>query len=165
MKPIRLPFLNAGLLLAGLLLPGMLLAGGVQATAADHVHASDAWIRVLPGALPAGAYVTLRNDSTQPVALTGATSTAYAEVMLHHSSTAGGMSRMSMVDTLTVPAHGEAVLAPAGYHLMLMKAKNPVKPGDTVTLTLKFSDGSTLATDFAARPANAIDAGEPHAGH
>jgi copper(I)-binding protein len=170
MKPIRLPFLNAGLLLAGLLLaglllPGMLLAGGVQATAADHVHASDAWIRVLPGALPAGAYVTLRNDSAQPVALTGATSTAYAEVMLHHSSTAGGMSRMSMVDTLTLPAHGEAVLAPAGYHLMLMKAKKPVKPGDTVTLTLKFSDGSTLATDFAARPANAIDAGEPHAGH
>jgi copper(I)-binding protein len=165
MKPIRLPFLNAGLLLAGLLLPGMLLAGGVQATAADHVHASDAWIRVLPGALPAGAYVTLHNDSAQPVALTGATSTAYAEVMLHHSSTAGGMSRMSMVDTLTVPAHGEAVLAPAGYHLMLMKAKTPVKPGDTVKLTLKFSDGSTLATDFAARPANAIDAGEPHAGH
>ena len=108
MKPIRLPFLNAGLLLAGLLLPGLLLAGGLQAAAADHVHASDAWIRVLPGALPAGAYVTLHNDSAQPVALTGATSTAYAEVMLHHSSTAGGMSRMSMVDTLTVPVHGEA---------------------------------------------------------
>jgi copper(I)-binding protein len=148
-----------------LFLAGLLLAGGVQATAAEHVHASHAWIRVLPGDLPAGAYVTLHNDSAQPAALTGASSAAYAEVMLHHSSTAGGMSRMSMVDTLTVPAHGEAVLAPAGYHLMLMKAKTPVKPGDTVPLTLKFSDGSTLVTDFAARPANAVDAGEPHAGH
>jgi copper(I)-binding protein len=49
------------------------------------------------------------------------------------------------------------VLAPAGYHLMLMKAVSPVKPGDTVKLTLKFSDGSTLTTDFMARPANAVD--------
>jgi copper(I)-binding protein len=160
MTSTRWAFLPAGLLLAGLV-----LAGGVQATAAEHIHASHAWIRVLPGDLPAGAYVTLRNDSAQAVALTGASSATYAEVMLHHSSTAGGMSRMSMVDTLTVPAHGEAVLAPAGYHLMLMKAKTPVKPGDTVQLTLTFGDGSTLPTDFTARPANAVDAGEPHAAH
>lgn len=155
MKPSRLSFLLAGLL----------LCTGAQATAADHVHASHAWIRVLPGDLPAGGYVTLRNDSDQPVALNGARSPAYADVMLHRSSTAGGMSRMTMVDTLTVPAHGDAVLAPAGYHLMLMQPIAPVKPGDTVKLTLTFSDGSTLATDFIARPANAVDAGEEHAAH
>ena len=142
---------------------GLLLAGGVHATAAEHVHASHAWIRVLPGTLPAGAYVTLENDGDQPVALRGASSTAYADVMLHHSSTAGGMSRMTMVDALTVPAHGEAVLAPAGYHLMLMQASAPVKPGDTVQLTLEFTDGSTLPTEFISRPANAIDAGEDRA--
>lgn len=146
-----------------LLLAGLLLAGGVHAAAADHVRASHAWIRVLPGALPAGAYVTLKNDGDQPVALSGADSTVYAEVMLHRSSTAGGMSRMSMVDSLEVPAHGNAVLAPAGYHLMLMQPKAPVKAGDTVRLMLKFTDGSTLATDFVARPANALDAGDGHA--
>jgi copper(I)-binding protein len=70
---------------------------------------------------------------------------------------------MTMVDALTVPAHGKAVLAPAGYHLMLMQASAPVKPGDTVKLTLTFTDGSTLPTEFIARPANAMDAGENHA--
>lgn len=153
MKPSALSFL----------LGSLLLAGGVHATAAEHVHASHAWIRVLPGTLPAGAYVTLENDGDQPVALSGASSTVYADVMLHHSSTAGGMSRMTMVDALTVPAHGKAVLAPAGYHLMLMQASAPVKPGDTVKLTLTFTDGSTLPTEFIARPANAMDAGENHA--
>ncbi|MEO5831416.1 MAG: copper chaperone PCu(A)C [Rhodanobacter sp.] len=143
-----------------LLLAGLLLAGGACATDAEHIRASHAWLRVLPGALPAGAYVTLENDNDQPIALHGASSTNYADVMLHHSSTAGGVSRMSMVDSLEVPAHGQAELAPAGYHLMLMQPKQPVKPGDTVTLTLKFSDGSTLATDFIARPANALDAGD-----
>jgi len=146
-----------------ILLAGLLLTGGVHASAAEHVHASHAWIRVLPGDLPAGAYVMLQNDGDQPVALSGASSTVYADVMLHQSSTAGGMSRMTMVDALSVPAHGKAVLAPAGYHLMLMRANAPVKPGDTVRLTLSFTDGSTLATDFIARPANAMDAGDEHA--
>ena len=144
------------------LLAGLLLAGGLHASAAEHVHASHAWIRVLPGDLPAGAYVTLQNDGDQPVALSGASSTVYADVMLHQSSTAGGMSRMTMVDALSVPAHAKADQAPAGYHLMLMRASAPVKPGDTVRLTLTFTDGSTLATDFIARPANALDAGEDH---
>jgi hypothetical protein len=147
------------------LLAGLSLAAGVHASAADHVHATHAWIRVLPGALPAGAYVTLENDGDQPVALTGASSRAYAQVMLHHSSTDGGVSRMTMVDSLPIPAHGEARLAPAGYHLMLMQPAATVKPGSTVRLLLKFSDGSTLSTDFIARPANALDDGSGHADH
>ncbi len=141
----------------GFLLTGLLAATAVHATDAQHIRASHAWLRVLPGDLPAGAYVTLQNDSDRPIVLRGASSPAYADVMLHQSSSEGGMSRMAMVDELPVPAHGKAVLAPAGYHLMLMKAANPVKPGDTVELTLEFSDGSTLATDFVARPANAVD--------
>ena len=146
-----------------LLLAGLLLAGGTHATEAAHIRASHAWIRVLPGALPAGAYVTLENDGDQPATLRGARSSVYAEVMLHRSSREGGVSRMAMVDALSVPAHGKAELAPGGYHLMLMQPNAPVKPGDTVTLTLQFGDGSTLATDFIARPANAMDAGDERA--
>jgi periplasmic copper chaperone A len=148
-----------------LLLGGLLLAGGAHATAAEHVRASHAWIRLLPGDLPAGAYVTLHNDGDQPVALSGADSALYGDVMLHRSSTEGGMSRMTMVDAVAIPAHGTAALAPAGYHLMLMQPNAPVKPGDTVPLKLTFTDGSTLTTGFIARPANAMDDGEKHAGH
>ena len=139
------------------LLAGLLLAGAAHAGAAEHIHASHAWIRVLPGNLPAGAYVTLANDGDKAVALSGASSATYAHVMLHQSSSEGGMSRMVMVDSLGVPAHGSAVLAPAGYHLMLMQPTWSVKPGDSVRLVLQFTDGSTLATDFLARPANAVD--------
>ncbi len=147
------------------LLAGLSLATAAHAAAADHVRATHAWIRVLPGALPAGAYVTLENDGDQPVALTGASSKAYTHVMLHHSSTAGGVSRMTMVDSLSVPAHGKAELAPAGYHLMLMQPIAIVQPGATVRLLLEFSDGSSLPTDFIARPANALDDGSEHADH
>lgn len=138
------------------LFAGLLVAGLAHAGATTHVTASHAWIRVLPGALPASAYVVLRNDGAAPVALTGADTPAYGEAMLHESSSAGGMSRMRMVAALPIPAHGTQALAPGGYHLMLMDARHPVQPGDTVHVTLKFGDGSTLPVDFLARPASAL---------
>ncbi|WP_267223311.1 copper chaperone PCu(A)C [Dyella silvae] len=151
-------FANTLLLLAA----GLLLTTGAYATEAEHIRASQAWLRVLPGDLPAGAYVTLENTGDQPASLRSARSTTYASVMLHKSSDEGGVSRMAMVETLVIPAHGKAELAPGGYHLMLTKAASSVKPGDTVKVTLGFGDGSTLETDFVARPANATDAGTGH---
>jgi len=139
-----------------LLLACLLCAATAHASQADHVHASAAWIRVLPGSLPAGGYVTLRNDGDQPATLQGASSPAYTSVMLHQSSTDTGMGRMRMVGQLVVPAHGQVALAPGGYHFMLMGAGKPVQPGQSVQVTLHFADGSTLATDFQAKPANAL---------
>lgn len=152
--------------LAMLLFAGLLAAGTAHANQAEHIQASKAWIRVLPGALPAGGYVTLHNDSDQPAALSSASSAVYGDVMLHKTSTEmAGMSQMTMVDRLDVPAHGEVSLAPAGYHLMLSEPSHPVKAGDTVKLTLKFADGSTRDVDFLARPANTVGADEGYFGH
>jgi copper(I)-binding protein len=139
-----------------LLLAGLLCAGAAHATQADHVHAGEAWIRVMPANLPSGGYVVLRNDGDGPAVLDGASSPAYGSVMLHQSSTDTGMGRMRMVESLTVPAHGQVALAPGGYHFMLMDAGKPVQPGQTVQLTLHFADGSTLVTGFLAKPANAL---------
>ncbi len=145
-----------------LLAAGLLLGTAAHAGDAEHVRASQAWIRVLPGDLPAGAYVTLENTGDQPATLRSASSSRYGSVMLHKSSADGGVSRMAMVDSLVIPAHGKAELAPGGYHLMLGKANPPVKVGEQVKLTLHFGDGSALDTDFVTRPANATDAGDAH---
>lgn len=147
--------MKKSLALLPLLLTGLLGAGLTHA-ATPTVQASQAWIRVLPADLPAGGYVVLHNSGDRAVSLTGASSPAYAMAMLHESSTAGGTSRMTMVSALPIPAHGTQALQPGGYHLMLMDAKHPVKAGDTVRITLRFSDGSTLPVDFKARPANAV---------
>ncbi|TAL74589.1 MAG: copper chaperone PCu(A)C [Rhodanobacter sp.] len=141
-------------MLAALLLS--LAATATCASEAANIRASAAWIRVLPGDLPAGGYVTLQNPSTQPATLVGASSPSYGMAMLHESSRAGGMNRMRMVEKLVIPAHGSQMLAPGGYHLMLMHAKTPVAPGATVRITLTFADGSALPVDFAARPAGAL---------
>jgi copper(I)-binding protein len=142
------------------LLTGLLCAGTAMAGDAAQVAASHGWIRVMPGALPAGGYVVLENRGDHAVSISAASSPVYADVMLHKSSTDTGMGRMEKVDTLAIPAHGKAALSPGGYHLMLMKANAPVKVGDKVRIVLQFTDGSALATDFEAKPANTVD-GDP----
>lgn len=138
----------------GLLLATTLPATAAESDAATQVKVGHAWLRILPGDLPAGGYAVITNDGDKPHDITSANSNAYADVMLHQSSSQGGMSHMRMLDKLTVPAQGEVRLAPGGYHLMLMHPTHPVQPGDTVPVTLHFDDGSALDVDFEARPAN-----------
>lgn len=144
-------------LLAAISLTAALLLSGlpVHADKAPTVSVDHAWIRLLPGTLPAGGYATLHNSGDTPVVLTAANSDDYQQVMLHQSTTHDGMSHMSRVDKLTVPAHGSIELTPGGYHLMLMHATHTIEVGDMVPVTLHFADGKILTVDFKARPANA----------
>lgn len=143
---------------AFLLTTALLPTASLYAAQADHVTASHAWIRLLPGGLPAGGYVTLQNDGTTTATLISAQSAAYASVMIHQSvQEADGTNRMAMIGRLMIPAHGDMSLAPASYHLMLQQASHPLKPGDSVDITLNFADGSRLPVHFLVRPANAVD--------
>ncbi|MEQ5839224.1 copper chaperone PCu(A)C [Paraburkholderia acidicola] len=116
------------------------------------ITAQNAWVRWLPGALPAAGYVTLANRSDKPVDLVDVSSNDYGSAMLHQTVSAGSTQKMVMVDKLTVPAHGSVSIAPGGYHLMLEDAKHAIAPGNTVHLQLHFSDGETLDTPFAVKP-------------
>lgn len=129
------------------------------ATPAESVHVEHAWIRWLPANLPAAGYADIVNDGDSTVSLVHASSPDYGKVMLHQSRLAEGDSTMVMVSRLDVPAHGSVSLAPGGYHLMLSHAAHPVKPGDTVPITLHFADGTSVQVGFKVMPANATGPG------
>jgi copper(I)-binding protein len=132
---------------------GLLLAGA--AFAGSPITVEHGWVRWLPANLPAAGYAVIRNDGAKPAKLIGADSADYGMAMLHRSMQKNGKDSMEMVDALTIPAHGEVKLAPGGYHLMLMNAKHPIKPGDAVHVTLHFADGETVQATWPVRPANA----------
>ncbi|TCV91291.1 hypothetical protein EC912_11237 [Luteibacter rhizovicinus] len=136
-------------------LAGLTLCFGAQANDAASVHATNAWIRVLPGTLPAGGYVDFANDSDHTLKIVDTDSPAYGHAMLHRSSTDGGMGRMEMLKSVDLPAKSTTKFAPGGYHVMLMDAGKPVKAGDTVVVNFHLADGSVLPVNFVARPANA----------
>lgn len=132
------------------------VTSAVIAAAPAGIRVEHPWIRWLPANLPVAGYATIVNSSDAPERLTGASSPDYADVTLMQSHLAEEDSRMDPVTHVDVPAHGTATLAPGGYHVMLMHAKRAIKPGDTVTLTLRFAGGAAVQVDFPVLPANAV---------
>ncbi|RQH09620.1 copper chaperone PCu(A)C [Paraburkholderia dinghuensis] len=122
------------------------------AQAADAaISTQNAWVRWLPNNLPAGGYVTLKNEGDRNVDLVDVSSDDYGSVMMHQTVSNGSTQKMVMVDKVTVPAHGSVSFAPGGYHLMLEEAKHKIAPGDTVHVKLHLSDGETLDTPFTVK--------------
>jgi periplasmic copper chaperone A len=138
------------------LLSGSLAALALSgfASAAPQIAVTDAWIRALPGKLPAGGYFTLHNGTAKTLTLKGAASSACGSLMLHKSDTMGGMASMSDVATIDVPAGGTLTFAPGGLHLMCMDPRPQLQRGAEVTVTLQFQGGAQLPVRFHVRGAN-----------
>jgi hypothetical protein len=127
--------------------PGEMTAAAVQVR--------DAWVRWLPGQLPAGGYLTLVNSGDHASSLVAASCPDYADVSLHRSRNVGGTSRMTPVHEITVAAHSSLEFATQGYHLMLAHPNKALQPGDHVPVTLSFAGGVVLTVQFELRPPSA----------
>jgi copper(I)-binding protein len=106
---------------------------------AKTLAVSDAWARPQADtAANSAAYLTITNPTDQDDALLSATCPT-AMVELHQTTTdASGMTGMSPVDKIAVPAGGTVTLKPGGFHLMLMSLTKPLAVGDKVELNLVF---------------------------
>ena len=124
-----------------------LLLGACGGSAQPQVK--DAWIRLLPGDLPAAAYFTVVNPGAQPLQLHSVETAAYGMTMMHRSEVVNGQSQMLPAEDVTVPAHGSLAFAPGGYHVMLMDPVKPLQPGGSLPMTLVFSNGLKLTADFS----------------
>jgi copper(I)-binding protein len=141
------------------LLVGMLLCGMTMATQSGAVVlVKQAWVRWLPSDLPAGGYLTLVNQGDSQISLIGASCADYGSVSLHQSRQQGSVSAMTPVTAISLKAHSTLDFAAEGYHLMLLQPKRPLRPGDRISITLKFSAGAPITAQFELRPA---DAGGP----
>jgi len=136
--------------------------GLMGATAnAPTMQIRDAWVRWLPGDLPAGGYVTLINSSDRPISLITASSPDYALVSMHRTRTAAGISQMLPVDKITVEAHSTVEFGAQGYHLMLERPTRSLRPGDQVSITLQFAGSPAVTATLVLRePGAGSDAPE-----
>ena len=124
------------------------------AAAAPPVLISNSWARAsLPHQTSTAAYLTLQSAGGD--LLTGIDSTDADMVMLHQTTTMGGMSSMSDMDSLALPAGKPVSLAPGGTHLMIMDMKHPIAAGGTLHLILHFSHAGAVKCDVPVLAANA----------
>ena len=110
------------------------------------ITVSNAWVRPPMGTgLPAAGYLTIVNGGTTADALTGASSPIATSVEIHETMAEdSGMTGMSPVSSLAIPAGATVVLAPGGYHLMLMGLSKVPVVGGTVQITLTFQHAGSI---------------------
>ncbi len=145
------------------LLVGFTLWVSAAVAAPTTLVIRDAYVREMPpGQTVSAAFMTLQNDTAKPIAIVAASSDAADRAELHnHRHTADGM-RMEKVVRLEIPAKGQQLLQPGGYHLMLLGLKRPLQAGQNVRITLIDEQGRTYG---ATVPVTRIDTGAEHAHH
>ncbi|MBV9571613.1 MAG: copper chaperone PCu(A)C [Alphaproteobacteria bacterium] len=129
------------------------VAGATPPPMTHYVGIANPWFRALPSHLPAGGYFELRNTGQWTANLTAVDSPACGMLMMHKSEQKSGMDTMTDVSSVEIPAGQTVKFAPGSYHLMCMEPGPTVKPGNSVPVTLKFSDGSAATVRFAVRTA------------
>ncbi len=133
---------------------------------------TDPWVKAADSGMTA-AFMTIHNPGPSELALKAAQCDFAGVVELHEVS--GGTMHKTKGD-LPIPAGGDLVLKPGGYHIMFMDLKKPLKAGDNADFTLEFADGSTqkvsaVIKDYAGAKENygdghgASDGGGEHKGH
>ncbi len=142
---------------AGLVGCGSSAGSAAPESSTSAVTMTDPWVKAVDSGMTA-AFGTLANSSGGEVVLVSASTPASPEVQLHEMAMKDGeMVMQEKAGGIPVPAGGQAVLEPGGDHIMLMDVAAPIRPGDVVTLTLTFSDGSTTQVEAVAKEFTGAD--------
>lgn len=115
------------------------------------------WSRAtVPGAKVGGAFLTVRNDGTEPDRLIGVTVPFAAKAEIHESLEEDGVAKMRPVEGGLEIKPGETVeLAPGGKHVMFVGLTAPLKKGEKVKGELEFEKAGKVEVEFAVEAAGA----------
>ena len=124
--------------------PALAADGGVR------IH--DPYVRLAPpGASATGAFMLIKNTGTQDRKLVKAESPAAKTVELHTHIDDNGVMKMRQVESIEIPARGEAVLKPGSLHVMLFEVRD-LSRGTPFPLVLTLDDGQTLTLNLPVKP-------------
>jgi copper(I)-binding protein len=119
----------------------------IQAAPFSGIRTTASTLRLIP-CVPAAGYVTIENRTRESLVLTGAHSADCASVMMHKSSTVGGMARMEDVTSVEILAFQTFVFAPGGYHLMCMQPSPRLRVGGRMEIVFELRQGGPLRIPF-----------------
>jgi copper(I)-binding protein len=97
-------------------------------------------------------FMLLRNRGLEADRLVGGQTDVANVVEIHETVMEGEVMKMQMLTNgLEVPAKGEVLLKPGGYHIMLIGMQRDLAVGDTFTLELQFEKSGILTVEPEVR--------------
>lgn len=101
------------------------------------------------------AYMVIENRTGKADRLMSVSSSVADVTEVHETKQMGnGMMGMQPVQGgLEIPANGSVALKPGSYHIMMMKLRQDLTPGQIIKLTLTFQSGKEVALDVLVKEA------------
>ena len=141
------------------LLASCLLLWALPGLGESAVTVTKAWARAtILISRPGVAYLTLQSASDDR--LIGLDTPAAQAVMIHAVETKAGVSHMTDMMALDLPAGQVVTLAPSATHLMLMGLTAKLAEGDSFALTLHFEHAGALTVTVPVLGIAAMGPGE-----
>ena len=132
-----------------------LAAANTALAQSNQLEVSNAWARATPGKAENGAaYVTILSPT--PDRLLSASSPSAKKAELHTMEMAGMVMKMRPVAGLDIPAGQPVALKPGGEHIMLIGLQQPLREGQSFTLTLNFEKAGARTVSVAVEKAGAM---------
>ena len=127
----------------GLLLSALMAIPAVTMAEQAGIEVEKAWSRAAMQGHVGVVYLTIVDHGAAD-RLTAVSSPVADRAEVHESFSEGGVAKMRPVASLAVEQEKPIVLAPGGYHVMLMGLKQPLKQGDTFPVTLNFANAGQV---------------------
>ena len=117
---------------------------------ADALEVSEAWARAsLSSNNNSAAYMSINNPTDKQITILGASAATVANNVELHKSFVDekGVSRMTSIDKIVVPANSTISLAPGGIHIMLFDLKRKLNTGDSFKIVLAVEGMDAIIVD------------------
>jgi hypothetical protein len=146
----------------------LVLLAACGAPAGPSIEARDVWARpamagsgmsegesggmgrAAPGT--GAVFMRLANEGREADRLVGGRTSVAQTVEIHETRMEGEVMKMQMLaDGLEIPAEGEVLLQPGGYHVMLIGIERDLAVGDRFAVDLQFEKSGTLTVEAEVR--------------
>jgi len=127
----------------------ILLATSLQAQAG--LQFIDAWSPEAPPGRTMAGFMSIENDTSEPISLVSGTSPQFGRVEIHDVINDDGVMRMRKTERLTIEPNGTLVLRSGSYHLMLMEPKVNFEIGQDIDVVFEDDQGKAYALTLEVR--------------
>ncbi len=130
----------------------VLATGACSSSGDDGIDVEDPWGRTSPKVVANGAFYMVLNGGETADRLLAADAEVCGTTELHQTIMNDGVMMMQQAEGgIEIPAGGQAVLEPGGYHVMCINKESEFKVGDVIPVTLTFENAESQTVDAEIR--------------
>lgn len=111
-----------------------------------EIVVTDATVRLLPPGVPnTTAYFSIQNQMNTSQTLVGASAGFATKAEIHNHILVNDMMRMQQQSEVVIKPGESLEFAPGGLHIMLFGLKQPLREGQSVTISLQTKEGESIS--------------------